>query len=136
MEGRKSLRLMETVDIMDLIPFVRSVLCIIQDHALLGVKIATKLVDQSVQAKAQELGKVTRESGKIIKRISTTATTLTITNSLEDKKLLELIRTPLKEEVMLETYRCELEEVIVRGLGFQSDDLNRNAYELAYYIMS
>ncbi|GJW41219.1 retrovirus-related pol polyprotein from transposon TNT 1-94 [Tanacetum coccineum] len=109
MEGRKSLRLMETVDIMDLIPFVRSVLCIIQDHALLGVKIATKLVDQSVQAKAQELGKVTRESGKIIKRISTTATTLTITNSLEDKKLLELIRTPLKEEVMLETYRCVID---------------------------
>ncbi|GJT53486.1 reverse transcriptase domain-containing protein [Tanacetum coccineum] len=42
MEGRKSLRLMETVDIMDLIPFVGSVLCITQDRALLGVRIATK----------------------------------------------------------------------------------------------
>ncbi|GJR42034.1 reverse transcriptase domain-containing protein [Tanacetum coccineum] len=42
MEGRKSLRIMETVDIMDLIPFVGSVLCITQDRALLGVRIATK----------------------------------------------------------------------------------------------
>ncbi|GKC18285.1 hypothetical protein Tco_1020435 [Tanacetum coccineum] len=42
MEGMKSLRLMETVDIMDLIPFVGSVLCITQDRALLGVRIATK----------------------------------------------------------------------------------------------
>ncbi|GJV99497.1 hypothetical protein Tco_1554749 [Tanacetum coccineum] len=40
--SRKSSRLMETVDIMDLIPFVGSVLCITQDRALSGVRIATK----------------------------------------------------------------------------------------------
>ncbi|GJZ98387.1 putative ribonuclease H-like domain-containing protein, partial [Tanacetum coccineum] len=37
MEGRKSSRLMETVDIMDLIPFVESVLCITQDRALSAI---------------------------------------------------------------------------------------------------
>ncbi|GJT98669.1 hypothetical protein Tco_1094187 [Tanacetum coccineum] len=42
MEGKKSLRLMEIVDIMDLIPFVGSVLYITQDRALLSVRIATK----------------------------------------------------------------------------------------------
>ncbi|GKF20589.1 hypothetical protein Tco_0069227, partial [Tanacetum coccineum] len=41
MEGRKPSRLMETVDIMDLIPFAGSVLCIIQDLVLSDVKIAT-----------------------------------------------------------------------------------------------
>ncbi|GJT76598.1 hypothetical protein Tco_1043323 [Tanacetum coccineum] len=44
MEDRKSSRLMETVDIMDLIPFVGNVLYITQDRALSGVRIATKLV--------------------------------------------------------------------------------------------
>ncbi|GKB17385.1 reverse transcriptase domain-containing protein [Tanacetum coccineum] len=42
MEDRKSSRLMETVDIMDLIPFVGNVLYITQDRALSGVRIATK----------------------------------------------------------------------------------------------
>ncbi|GKC19549.1 reverse transcriptase domain-containing protein [Tanacetum coccineum] len=42
MEGSKSSRLMETVDIMDLIPFVGCVLYITQDHALSVVRIATK----------------------------------------------------------------------------------------------
>ncbi|GJY90519.1 hypothetical protein Tco_0505715 [Tanacetum coccineum] len=42
MEGRKPSRLMEIVDIMDLIPSVGSVHCIIQDHALSGVRIVTK----------------------------------------------------------------------------------------------
>ncbi|GKA74999.1 hypothetical protein Tco_0781377, partial [Tanacetum coccineum] len=41
MEDRKSSRLMETVDIMDLIPFVGNVLYITQDRALSGVRIAT-----------------------------------------------------------------------------------------------
>ncbi|GKB39534.1 hypothetical protein Tco_0884476 [Tanacetum coccineum] len=42
MEGRKPSRLMETVDIMDLIPSVGSVHCITQDRALSGVRIVTK----------------------------------------------------------------------------------------------
>ncbi|GJW57593.1 hypothetical protein Tco_0104324 [Tanacetum coccineum] len=42
MEDRKSSRLMETVDIMDLIPFVGNVLYITQDRAPSGVRIATK----------------------------------------------------------------------------------------------
>ncbi|GJW20701.1 hypothetical protein Tco_0031323 [Tanacetum coccineum] len=42
MEGRKPSRLMETVDIMDLITSVESVHCITQDSALSGVKIVTK----------------------------------------------------------------------------------------------
>ncbi|GKC46635.1 hypothetical protein Tco_1064357 [Tanacetum coccineum] len=41
MEDRKSSRLMETMDIMDLIPFVGNVLYITQDRALSGVRIAT-----------------------------------------------------------------------------------------------
>ncbi|GJS81776.1 hypothetical protein Tco_0748317 [Tanacetum coccineum] len=48
MEGRKSLRLMETIDIMDLITFVGSVHYITQDCALLDVRIATKLRDVAV----------------------------------------------------------------------------------------
>ncbi|GJU07574.1 hypothetical protein Tco_1124004 [Tanacetum coccineum] len=40
-EGRKPSGLIETVDIMDLIPCVRSVHYITQDLALLGVKIVT-----------------------------------------------------------------------------------------------
>nr|GEV88694.1 reverse transcriptase domain-containing protein [Tanacetum cinerariifolium] len=42
MEGRKPSRLMETMDITDLILSLRNVHCIIQDHAQSGVKIATK----------------------------------------------------------------------------------------------
>nr|GEX71983.1 ribonuclease H-like domain-containing protein [Tanacetum cinerariifolium] len=42
MEGRKPSRLMETIDIMDLIPSVGNVHCIIQDHALSGVRISIK----------------------------------------------------------------------------------------------
>ncbi|GKE07370.1 hypothetical protein Tco_1399388 [Tanacetum coccineum] len=42
MEGRKPSRLMEIVDIMDIIPSVGSVHCITQDRALLDVRIATK----------------------------------------------------------------------------------------------
>ncbi|GKF20400.1 hypothetical protein Tco_0069038 [Tanacetum coccineum] len=42
METRKPSRLMETVDIMDLVPFVGNVLCITQDLVLSGVRIATK----------------------------------------------------------------------------------------------
>ncbi|GJT57611.1 hypothetical protein Tco_0992665 [Tanacetum coccineum] len=41
MEGRKPSRLMETVDIMDLIPSVGRVHCITQDRALSDVRIAT-----------------------------------------------------------------------------------------------
>ncbi|GKF82216.1 hypothetical protein Tco_0243872, partial [Tanacetum coccineum] len=41
-EDGKSSRLMETVDIMDLIPFVGNALYITQDRALSGVRIATK----------------------------------------------------------------------------------------------
>nr|GEW04261.1 reverse transcriptase domain-containing protein [Tanacetum cinerariifolium] len=42
MEGRKPSRLMETIDIIDLVPSVGNVHCITQDHALSGVRIATK----------------------------------------------------------------------------------------------
>ncbi|GKC77116.1 hypothetical protein Tco_1127890 [Tanacetum coccineum] len=42
MEGRKPLGLMETMDIMDLIPCVGSVHCITHDLALSGVTIVTK----------------------------------------------------------------------------------------------
>ncbi|GKC66343.1 hypothetical protein Tco_1098941 [Tanacetum coccineum] len=42
MEGRKPLGLMETVDIMHLIPCVGSVHCITQDLALSDVRIVTK----------------------------------------------------------------------------------------------
>ncbi|GJX91518.1 hypothetical protein Tco_0344844 [Tanacetum coccineum] len=42
MEDKKPSRLMETMDIMDLIPSVGSVHCITQDHALSGVRIVTK----------------------------------------------------------------------------------------------
>nr|GEX70328.1 reverse transcriptase domain-containing protein [Tanacetum cinerariifolium] len=42
MDGKKPSRLMETMDIMDLIPSVGNVHYITQDHALLGVRIATK----------------------------------------------------------------------------------------------
>ncbi|GKA36442.1 reverse transcriptase domain-containing protein [Tanacetum coccineum] len=42
MEGRKPSRLMETIDIMDLIPFVGSVLYITQDLALSDVRIVIK----------------------------------------------------------------------------------------------
>ncbi|GJV69179.1 hypothetical protein Tco_1484688 [Tanacetum coccineum] len=42
MEGREPSRLMETMDIMDLIPFVGSVLCITQDLVLSDVRIVTK----------------------------------------------------------------------------------------------
>ncbi|GJY44426.1 hypothetical protein Tco_0432639 [Tanacetum coccineum] len=42
MEGRKPSGLMETVDIMDLIPYVGSVHCITQDLAVSGVRIVTK----------------------------------------------------------------------------------------------
>ncbi|GJR54691.1 hypothetical protein Tco_1405212, partial [Tanacetum coccineum] len=42
MKGRKPLGLMETVDIIDLIPCVGSVHCITQDLALSGVRIVTK----------------------------------------------------------------------------------------------
>ncbi|GKC90957.1 hypothetical protein Tco_1151606, partial [Tanacetum coccineum] len=41
MEEWKSSSLMETMDIMDLIPFVGNVLYITQDRALSGVRIAT-----------------------------------------------------------------------------------------------
>ncbi|GKA86111.1 reverse transcriptase domain-containing protein [Tanacetum coccineum] len=41
-EARKPSRLMETVDIIDLIPFVGNVLCITQDLVPSGVRIATK----------------------------------------------------------------------------------------------
>ncbi|GKG34539.1 hypothetical protein Tco_0437235, partial [Tanacetum coccineum] len=41
MEGRKPSGLMETMDIMDLIPCVGSVHCITQDHALSDVRIVT-----------------------------------------------------------------------------------------------
>ncbi|GJR63048.1 hypothetical protein Tco_0409270 [Tanacetum coccineum] len=53
MEGRKPSRLMETVDIMDLIPCVGSVHCITQDLALSGVRIVTKLAirPETVEAK-------------------------------------------------------------------------------------
>ncbi|GJX43629.1 hypothetical protein Tco_0260305 [Tanacetum coccineum] len=43
MEGRKPSRLMETVDIMDLIPSVGSVHCITQDLVLSDVRIATNI---------------------------------------------------------------------------------------------
>nr|GEW06351.1 hypothetical protein [Tanacetum cinerariifolium] len=42
MEGRKPLGLIETMDIIDPIPYVGSVHCIIQDLALSGVRIVTK----------------------------------------------------------------------------------------------
>ncbi|GJR98748.1 reverse transcriptase domain-containing protein [Tanacetum coccineum] len=53
MEGRKPLGLMETVDIMDLIPCARSVHCIKQDLALSGVRIVTKYAirPETVEAK-------------------------------------------------------------------------------------
>ncbi|GKD87435.1 hypothetical protein Tco_1358589, partial [Tanacetum coccineum] len=41
MEGKKPSRLMETMDIMDLIPSVRSVHCITPDLVLSDVRIAT-----------------------------------------------------------------------------------------------
>ncbi|GJU90243.1 reverse transcriptase domain-containing protein [Tanacetum coccineum] len=47
MEGRKPSGLMETVDIMDFIPYVGSVHCIIQDLALSGVITVTKLGHQT-----------------------------------------------------------------------------------------
>nr|GEU73029.1 hypothetical protein [Tanacetum cinerariifolium] len=47
MEGRKPSRLMKTMDIMDLISSVGNVQCITQDHALSGVKIATKTISSS-----------------------------------------------------------------------------------------
>nr|GEV25670.1 reverse transcriptase domain-containing protein [Tanacetum cinerariifolium] len=48
MEGRKPSRLMETIDIMDLILSIGNVHCITQDHALSGVKIATKLASAAI----------------------------------------------------------------------------------------
>nr|GEW66973.1 hypothetical protein [Tanacetum cinerariifolium] len=41
MEGMKPSRLIETMDIMDLIPSIGNVHSITQDHALSGVRIAT-----------------------------------------------------------------------------------------------
>ncbi|GKA54109.1 hypothetical protein Tco_0753058 [Tanacetum coccineum] len=65
MEGKKPSRIMETVDIMDLIPFVRSVLCITQDLKLSDVRIETDIREKDKKSSKNEQNQARSGKAKV-----------------------------------------------------------------------